>query len=38
MPKSRSRSRKENPRYDGTWRPEDGKILPEIPQGVEPVN
>ena len=28
---------KENPRYDGTWRPEDGKVLPQIPQGVEPV-
>ena len=30
-------ARKENPRYDGTWRPEDGKVLPAIPQGVEPV-
>jgi glutamyl-tRNA synthetase len=28
---------KENPRYDGTWRPEDGKVLPEVPAGVEPV-
>lgn len=28
---------KQNPRYDGTWRPEDGKVLPEIPEGVEPV-
>lgn len=28
---------KETPRYDGTWRPEVGKTLPEIPQGVEPV-
>lgn len=28
---------KENPRYDGTWRPEDGKTLPQIPEGVEPV-
>ncbi|QKJ21429.1 glutamate--tRNA ligase [Poseidonibacter lekithochrous] len=28
---------KENPRYDGTWRPEDGKVLPEIPADVEPV-
>ena len=28
---------KENPRYDGTWRPEDGKVLPQIPEGVEPV-
>ncbi|WP_321313587.1 glutamate--tRNA ligase [Halarcobacter sp.] len=28
---------KETPRYDGTWRPEEGKTLPEIPEGVEPV-
>ncbi len=28
---------KQNPRYDGTWRPEDGKILPPIPEGIEPV-
>ena len=28
---------KQTPRYDGTWRPEDGKVLPEIPAGVEPV-
>ena len=28
---------KQNPRYDGTWRPEEGKILPQIPEGVEPV-
>ncbi|WP_108062206.1 glutamate--tRNA ligase [Poseidonibacter lekithochrous] len=28
---------KENPRYDGTWRPEDAKVLPEIPADVEPV-
>lgn len=28
---------KQNPRYDGTWRPEDGKVLPEVPAGVEPV-
>ena len=25
------------PRYDGRWRPEPGKTLPEIPQGVDPV-
>ena len=25
------------PRYDGTWRPEPGKILPEVPAGVQPV-
>jgi glutamyl-tRNA synthetase len=28
---------KEKPRYDGTWRPEPGKTLPAIPQGVAPV-
>lgn len=28
---------KQNPRYDGTWRPEDGKVLPEIPADIEPV-
>ncbi len=28
---------KETPRYDETWRPEDGKVLPTIPEGVEPV-
>ena len=25
------------PRYDGTWRPEPGKVLPEPPAGVKPV-
>lgn len=28
---------KEKPRYNGTWRPESGKILPAIPDGVKPV-
>jgi glutamyl-tRNA synthetase len=28
---------KQTPRYDGTWRPEEGKTLPLIPEGVEPV-
>ncbi len=28
---------KEKPRYDGTWRPEPGKVLPKIPEGVKPV-
>ena len=28
---------KEKPRYDGTWRPEAGKVLPPIPEGVKPV-
>ena len=28
---------KEKPRYDGTWRPAPGKILPPVPEGVQPV-
>ncbi|MDB5820327.1 MAG: glutamate--tRNA ligase [Rhizobacter sp.] len=28
---------KQKPRYDGTWRPEEGKTLPPIPAGVKPV-
>jgi glutamyl-tRNA synthetase len=28
---------KEKPRYDGTWRPESGKVLPPVPEGVQPV-
>ncbi|MFT4243230.1 MAG: glutamate--tRNA ligase [Acidovorax sp.] len=28
---------KEKPRYDGTWRPEPGKTLPRVPEGVQPV-
>ena len=28
---------KEKPRYDGTWRPEPGKSLPGVPEGVQPV-
>lgn len=28
---------KETPRYDGTWRPEIDKVLPEIPADIEPV-
>jgi len=31
------RSRGEKPRYDGRWRPEPGKILPEPPTGISPV-
>ena len=27
----------EKPRYDGTWRPEEGKVLPPIPEGRQPV-
>lgn len=28
---------KEKPRYNGTWRPEAGKVLPAVPEGVKPV-
>ena len=28
---------KEKPRYDGTWRPAPGKVLPPVPEGVQPV-
>ena len=31
------RARGEKPHYDRTWRPEPGKDLPAIPQGVAPV-
>jgi len=31
------RARGEKPRYDGRWRPEPGKVLPPVPQGVPPV-
>ncbi len=31
------RARGEKPRYDGRWRPEPGKTLPEPPAGVNPV-
>lgn len=30
-------ARKEKPRYDGRWRPEPGKTLPEPPPGLQPV-
>ncbi|MGB7650361.1 MAG: glutamate--tRNA ligase [Gallionella sp.] len=31
------RANGEKPRYDGTWRPEQGKTLPAIPADVKPV-
>ena len=31
------RTRGEKPRYDGRWRPEPGKTLPEPPAGISPV-
>ncbi|RYF06961.1 MAG: glutamate--tRNA ligase [Comamonadaceae bacterium] len=35
--RERQMADKQKPRYDGTWRPEPGKTLPAIPQGVQPV-
>ncbi|GAB3190115.1 glutamate--tRNA ligase [Hydrogenophaga aquatica] len=35
--RERQMANKEKPRYDGTWRPEPGKVLPPVPQGVKPV-
>ncbi len=35
--RERQMAAKEKPRYDGTWRPEAGKTLPAIPEGVQPV-
>ncbi len=31
------RARGEKPRYDGRWRPEPGKQLPAVPDGLQPV-
>jgi glutamyl-tRNA synthetase len=35
--RERQMAAKEKPRYDGTWRPEPGKTLPAVPEGVIPV-
>lgn len=35
--RERQSAAKEKPRYDGTWRPEPGKVLPTVPAGVQPV-
>jgi len=35
--RERMRALGEKPRYDGTWRPEPGKTLPAVPEGVTPV-
>ncbi|MBK0392235.1 glutamate--tRNA ligase [Ramlibacter algicola] len=35
--RERQMANKEKPRYDGTWRPEPGKQLPPVPEGVQPV-
>ena len=35
--RERQMAAKQKPRYDGTWRPEAGKVLPAVPEGVKPV-
>jgi glutamyl-tRNA synthetase len=35
--RERMRGAGAKPRYDGTWRPEEGKTLPPVPEGVKPV-
>jgi glutamyl-tRNA synthetase len=35
--RERQMAAKQKPRYDGTWRPEPGKALPPVPEGVAPV-
>ena len=35
--KAAQEARGEKRRYDGTWRPEAGKVLPPVPEGVKPV-
>jgi glutamyl-tRNA synthetase len=35
--RERQRLANQKPRYDGTWRPEPGKVLPTPPEGVKPV-
>ncbi|HKX94744.1 MAG TPA: glutamate--tRNA ligase [Methylibium sp.] len=35
--RERQMAAKLKPRYDGTWRPESGKTLPPVPEGVAPV-
>ncbi|MBS0317285.1 MAG: glutamate--tRNA ligase, partial [Proteobacteria bacterium] len=35
--RERQMAARQKPRYDGTWRPEPGKTLPPVPEGVQPV-
>ncbi|CAM5797965.1 glutamate--tRNA ligase [Rhizobacter fulvus] len=35
--KAAQEARGEKRRYDGTWRPQPGKVLPPVPAGVDPV-
>ena len=35
--RERQMAARQKPRYDGSWRPEPGKTLPPVPEGVAPV-
>jgi len=35
--RAKQEAAKETPRYDGTWRPQEGKVLPPIPTDIDPV-
>jgi glutamyl-tRNA synthetase len=35
--RAKQEANKQTPRYDGTWRPEDGKTLPPVPKDIDPV-
>jgi len=35
--RAKQEAAKQNPKYDGKWRPEVAKVLPEIPADIEPV-
>ena len=35
--RERQMANKEKPRYDGTWRPAEGKTLPAVPESVKPL-
>ncbi|MBX3610057.1 MAG: glutamate--tRNA ligase [Hydrogenophaga sp.] len=35
--RERQMAAKQKPRYDGTWRPEPGKVLPPVPADAKPV-
>ena len=35
--RERQLAARQKPRYDGTWRPAPGKVLPPVPEGLQPV-
>src|SRR5579871_1626927 len=35
--KAKQQANKQKPKYNGFWRPEEGKVLPQAPEGVRPV-